>query len=36
MLVDFQKKYGLVADGKFGPITAKKITEVFKIKHNLN
>lgn len=33
MLVDFQKKYGLVADGKFGPITAKKITEVFKIKH---
>lgn len=33
MLVDFQKKYGLVADGKFGPITAKIITEVFKIKH---
>lgn len=33
MLVDFQKKYGLVADGKFGPITAKKITEVFRIKH---
>lgn len=33
MLVDFQKKYGLVVDGKFGPATAKKITEVFKIKH---
>ena len=33
MLVDFQKKYGLVADGKFGPITAKKIASVFKIKH---
>ena len=33
MLVDFQKQYGLVADGKFGPITAKKIVEVFKIKH---
>ena len=33
MLVDFQKQHGLVADGKFGPITAKKITEVFKIKH---
>ncbi|MEG0697315.1 glycoside hydrolase family 19 protein [Algoriella sp.] len=33
MLVDFQKKYGLVADGKFGPITAKKIVEVFNIKH---
>ena len=33
MLVDFQKKYGLVADGKFGPITAKKIVEVFRIKH---
>lgn len=33
MLVDFQKKYGLVADGKFGPATAKKIVEVFKIKH---
>lgn len=33
MLVDFQKQHGLVADGKFGPTTAKKITEVFKIKH---
>ncbi|MDM1073695.1 glycoside hydrolase family 19 protein [Empedobacter brevis] len=32
MLIDFQKKYGLVP-GAFGPITAKKITEVFKIKH---
>lgn len=32
MLVDFQKKYGLSTDG-FGPITAKKITEVFNIKH---
>ncbi|MFV0140985.1 glycoside hydrolase family 19 protein [Empedobacter falsenii] len=32
MLVDFQKQYGLSTDG-FGPITAKKIVEVFKIKH---
>ena len=33
MLVDFQKKHGLTPDGKFGPITAKKIVEVFNIKH---
>lgn len=33
MLIDFQKKYGLVPDGKFGPLTAKKIIEVFKIKY---
>lgn len=33
MLIDFQKKYGLVADGVFGKNTARKITEVFKIKH---
>lgn len=33
MLIDFQKKYGLVPDGKFGKNTAKKIAEVFKIKH---
>ena len=33
MLVDFQKQHGLVADRKFGPTTAKKITEVFKIKY---
>ena len=32
MLIDFQKKYGLVPGG-FGPITAKKIQEVFNIKH---
>ena len=32
MLIDFQKKYNLVPDGIFGPITAKKITSVFKIK----
>lgn len=33
MLIDFQKKYGLVADGLFGKNTARKIAEVFKIKH---
>ena len=33
MLVDFQKKYNLNADGKFGSITAKKIVKVFNIKH---
>ena len=33
MLVDFQKKHGLTPDGKFGHITAKKIVEVFNIKH---
>ncbi len=33
MLVDFQKKYGLVADGIIGKKTATKIKEVFKIKH---
>lgn len=33
MLIDFQKKYDLVADGIFGKNTAKKITEVFTIKH---
>ena len=33
MLIDFQKNNGLVSDGKFGPITAKKIASVFKIKH---
>ena len=33
MLIDFQKQHGLVADGKFGPVTAKKIVEVFMIKH---
>ena len=33
MLVDFQKKHGLTPDGKFGYITAKKIVEVFNIKH---
>ena len=32
MLIDFQKKHGLVP-GAFGPITAKKIVEVFNIKH---
>jgi len=32
MLIDFQKKYGLSTDG-FGPITAKKIAQVFKIKY---
>ncbi|MGV0964888.1 hypothetical protein [Empedobacter falsenii] len=29
MLVDFQKKYGLVPDGKLGEQTAKKIRNVF-------
>ncbi len=33
MLIDFQRKHGLVSDGKFGPLTAKKIVEVFKIKY---
>ena len=33
MLKEFQKKHGLITDGKFGPITANKIVEVFKIKH---
>lgn len=33
MLIDFQRKYNLNADGKFGPVTATKIAEVFKIKH---
>ncbi|WP_313384585.1 glycoside hydrolase family 19 protein [Chishuiella sp.] len=33
MLTDFQKKYGLVADGVFGKNTARKIKEVFNIKY---
>lgn len=33
MLINFQKKYGLVVDGKFGPKTANKIVEVFKVKN---
>ncbi|GGF11281.1 putative chitinase [Chishuiella changwenlii] len=33
MLIDFQKKYGLVTDGVFGKNTARKIAEVFNIKH---
>ena len=33
MLIDFQRKYNLNADGKFGPVTARKIAEVFKIKY---
>ncbi|WP_313386890.1 glycoside hydrolase family 19 protein [Chishuiella sp.] len=33
MLIDFQKKYGLVADGVFGKNTARKIAEVFNIKY---
>ena len=33
MLKDFQKFYGLEADGIFGKNTARKIAEVFKIKH---
>ena len=33
MLIDFQKKYGLKADGVFGKNTARKIAEVFNIKH---
>jgi len=33
MLINFQKKHGLVADGKFGPKTANKIVEVFKVKN---
>ena len=33
MLKDFQTKNGLVADGIFGKNSAKKIAEVYKIKH---
>jgi putative chitinase len=33
MLIDFQTKYRLVADGVFGKNTARKIAEVFNIKH---
>lgn len=33
MLIDWQKKHGLVADGIFGKNTAKKIAEVYNIKN---
>lgn len=33
MLKEFQKKYGLVADGIFGKNTARKIAEVYNIKY---
>jgi len=34
MIIDFQKKYGLTADGKIGKLTLLKIKEVLKIATN--